>query len=82
MKKIQTLLNFFLSEKFKDKSENVIIYISIFAFIIHLLFIFLNKFNFFDLALVSSLFSNPIAGKTIVVVSAMSGITNLLIEAN
>jgi hypothetical protein len=61
MKKIQTLLNFFLSEKFKDKSENVIIYISIFAFIIHLLFIFLNKFNFFDLALVSSLFSNPIA---------------------
>ncbi|WP_353170334.1 hypothetical protein [Flavobacterium sp.] len=61
MKKIQTLLNFFLSEKFKDKSENVIIYISIFAFIIHLLFIFLNKFNLFNLALVSSLFSNPIA---------------------
>ena len=61
MKKIQTLLNFFLSEKFKDKSENVIIYISIFAFIFHLLFIFLNKFNLFNLALVSSLFSNPIA---------------------
>ena len=55
MKKIQTLLNFFLSEKFKDKSENGIIYISIFAFI------FLNKFNLFNLALVSSLFSNPIA---------------------
>ena len=43
MKRIQTLLNFFLNEKFKDKSENVIIYISIIAFIGHLLFIFLNK---------------------------------------
>ena len=61
MKKIQTLLNFFLSEKFKDRSENVIIYISIVAFIIHLLFIFLNKFNLFNLELVASLFNNPIA---------------------
>lgn len=61
MKKIQTLLSFFLSEKFKDRSENVIIYISIVAFIIHLLFIFLNKFNLFNLELVASLFNNPIA---------------------
>jgi len=61
MKKIQTLLSFFLSEKFKDRSENVIIYISIVAFIIHLLFIFLNKFNLFNLELFASLFNNPIA---------------------
>jgi len=39
----------------------VIIYISIVAFIIHLLFIFLNKFNLFNLELVASLFNNPIA---------------------
>ena len=61
MKKIQTLLNFFLNEKFKDKSENVIIYISIIAFIGHLLFIFLNKINFIQLELVTSLYNNPIA---------------------
>jgi hypothetical protein len=39
----------------------VIIYISIVAFIIHLLFIFLNKFNLFNLELFASLFNNPIA---------------------
>ncbi|PHX61622.1 MAG: hypothetical protein CK517_04440 [Flavobacteriales bacterium] len=61
MKKIQTLLNFFLNEKFKDKSEKVIIYISIIAFIGHLLFIFLNKINFIQLELVTSLYNNPIA---------------------
>ena len=61
MKRIQTLLNFFLNEKFKDKSENVIIYISIIAFIGHLLFIFLNKINFIQLELVTSLYNNPIA---------------------
>lgn len=61
MKKIQTLLSFFLNEKFKEKSENVIIYISIIAFIVHLLFIFLNKIDFFHLALDTSLFNNPIA---------------------
>ena len=61
MKRIQTLLNFFLNEKFKDRSENVIIYISIIAFIGHLLFIFLNKINFIQLELVTSLYNNPIA---------------------
>lgn len=61
MKRIQTLLNFFLSEKFKEKSENVIIYISIVAFIVHLLFIFLNKIDIIHLPVVASLFNNPIA---------------------
>lgn len=61
MKRIQTLLNFFLSEKFKEKSENVIIYISIVAFIVHLLFIFLNKIEIIHLPVVASLFNNPIA---------------------
>jgi hypothetical protein len=61
MKKIQTLLNFFLNEKFKEKSEYVIIYISIFAFIVHLMFIFLNKLDFIHLELLTKLFNNPIA---------------------
>jgi len=61
MKKIHLLLNFFLNEKFKEKSEYVIIYISIFAFIVHLLFIFLNKLDFIHLELLTKLFNNPIA---------------------
>jgi hypothetical protein len=61
MKKIQSIFNFFLNEKFKEKSEHLIIYISIFAFIIHLMFIFLNKLDFIHLELLSKLFNNPIA---------------------
>ena len=61
MKKIHSLLNFFLNEKFKEKSEYVIIYISIFAFIVHLMFIFLNKLDFIHLELLTKLFNNPIA---------------------
>lgn len=61
MKKIQSIFNFFLNEKFKVKSEHLIIYISIFAFIIHLMFIFLNKLDFIHLELLSKLFNNPIA---------------------
>jgi hypothetical protein len=61
MKKMHSLFHFFLNEKFKEKSEHVIIYISIFAFIVHLLFIFLNKLNFIELDLLTKLFNNPIA---------------------
>jgi hypothetical protein len=61
MKKIQSIFNFFLNEKFKEKSEHLIIYISIFAFIVHLMFIFLNKLDFIHLELLSKLFNNPIA---------------------
>ena len=61
MKKIHSLLNFFLNEKFKEKSEYVIIYISIFAFIVHLIFFFLNKLDFIHLELLTKLFNNPIA---------------------
>ena len=52
---------FFLNEKFKEKSEHLIIYISIFAFIVHLMFIFLNKLDFIHLELLTKLFNNPIA---------------------
>ena len=58
---MHSLFHFFLNEKFKEKSEHVIIYISIFAFIVHLLFIFLNKLNFIELDLLTKLFNNPIA---------------------
>lgn len=61
MKKIQSIFNFFLNEKFKEKSEHIIIYISIFAFIVHLMFIFLNKLDFIQLELLTKLFNNPIA---------------------
>lgn len=61
MKKIQSIFNFFLNEKFKEKSEHIIIYISIFAFIFHLMFIFLNKLDIIHLELLSKLFNNPIA---------------------
>jgi hypothetical protein len=61
MKKIHSLFHFFLNEKFKEKSEHVIIYISIFAFIIHLMFIFLNKLDIIELDLLTKLFNNPIA---------------------
>jgi hypothetical protein len=61
MKKIQSIFNFFLNEKFKEKSEHIIIYISIFAFIVHLMFIFLNKLDFIHLELLTKLFNNPIA---------------------
>ena len=61
MKKIHSLFNFFLNEKFKEKSEHIIIYISIIAFIVHLMFIFLNKLDFIHLELLTKLFNNPIA---------------------
>lgn len=61
MKKLDFLYQLLLSENVKKRSENIIIYISIFSFLAHLVLIYLNKFDFIDLSNFSNLFNNPIA---------------------
>lgn len=55
------LYNIFLSEKVKEKSERVIIYIAIVSFLLHLLLIGLVNLNFINLNDHSELLSNPIS---------------------
>jgi uncharacterized membrane protein len=50
-----------LSEKTREKSERIIIGISIISFLLHLLIIFLNDFGFLNLNMESELLTNPIA---------------------
>jgi uncharacterized membrane protein (DUF373 family) len=61
MKKLDYLFHLFLSEKVKKKSEKIIVFISIFTFLMHLVLIILNKLNIIDLSNFSNLFNNPIA---------------------
>lgn len=61
MKKLDFLYQLFLSETVKKKSEKIIVFISIFTFLMHLLLIILNKLNIIDLSNFSNLFNNPIA---------------------
>ncbi len=61
MKRIDFFYNFLLSEGVKRKSEIIIIYISIFSFLVHLLLIILNKSHIIELSTFSKLFNNPIA---------------------
>jgi hypothetical protein len=61
MKKLDYLFHLFLSENVKKKSEKIIVFISIFTFLTHLVLIILNKLNIIDLSNFSNLFNNPIA---------------------
>jgi uncharacterized membrane protein (DUF373 family) len=61
MKKLELLYNLFLSERIKKKSEKIIVFISIFSFLAHLILIILNKLTIIDLSNFSNLFNNPIA---------------------
>jgi hypothetical protein len=51
----------FLSEKMKEKSEKIIVYVAILSFILHLLLIGLVNLNFISLDNHSKLLNNPIA---------------------
>jgi len=53
--------SFFLSEKMKEKSEKLIVYVAILSFILHLLLIGLVNLNLISLDNHSKLLNNPIA---------------------
>ena len=52
---------FFLSEYAKQRIEKTILYVALFGFFIHLIFIYLSKFGIVNLSLESELFKNPIS---------------------
>lgn len=56
-----TLYNYFLSEKVKEKSEQVIVYVAIISFLLHLLLIGLVNLNVISIEDHSRLLSNPIS---------------------
>lgn len=58
---VATFYNFFLSEKVKEKSESLFIYIAIISFLLHLLLIGLVNLNIITLNDHSKLLSNPIS---------------------
>jgi hypothetical protein len=58
---VDTFYNYFLSEKVKEKSETVIIYIAIISFLLHLALIGLVKLNVVALNDHIKLLSNPIS---------------------
>ncbi len=62
---IMNILNkiypFVLSEKTKKQIEKVILYVALIGFFIHLILIYLQKFNLVNLHLESELFNNPIS---------------------
>lgn len=60
-KAIDTLYNYFLSEKVKEKSETIIIYIAIISFLLHLALIGLVNLNILELNDHTKLLSNPIS---------------------
>lgn len=61
-KKIHTLLfNKLLSEHTREKTENVILYIALLSFFIHLAVIYLNSYNIIELSSDSDLLKSPIS---------------------
>ena len=58
---LSSMHSLFLSEKMKEKSEKIIIYVAILSFILHLLLIGLVNLNFISLDNHSKLLNNPIA---------------------
>ena len=58
---VDTFYNYFLSEKVKEKSEVIIVYIAILSFILHLLLIGLVNLDFIRVTDHSKLLSNPIS---------------------
>tara|TARA_B100000614_G_C14468237_1_gene461397 strand:+ start:72 stop:959 length:888 start_codon:yes stop_codon:yes gene_type:complete len=62
IKKIEnTIFNFFIGEKTKNKIEKTILYISIFGFVIHLSLIYLYKSNLLQINDYYNLLNNPIS---------------------
>lgn len=58
---VNSLHKYFLSEKVKEKSEKIMIYVAIASFILHLLIIGLVHMNIIEVENHSELLSNPIA---------------------
>ena len=61
MAKLDSLCIFLLSDNFKKKIEKIIIFLSISSFLLHLIFIVLNKLQIIQLGELSKLFLHPIA---------------------
>ncbi|WP_310381439.1 hypothetical protein [Flavobacterium sp.] len=61
MTKLDSLCVFLLSDNFKKKIEKIIIFLSISSFLLHLIFIILNKLQIIQLGELSKLFVHPIA---------------------
>lgn len=61
MTKLDSLCVFLLSHNFKKKIEKIIIFLSISSFLLHLIFIILNKLQIIQLGELSKLFVHPIA---------------------
>ena len=61
MAKLDSLCIFLLSDNFKKKIEKIIIFLSISSFLLHLIFIVLNKLQIIQLGELSKLFVHPIA---------------------
>lgn len=59
-KVVSDFYNYFLSEKIKEKSEVVIVYIAIVSFLLHLLLIVLVNLDVITISNHSKLLSNPI----------------------
>lgn len=58
---VNSLYDYFLSEKVKEKSEKIIIYVAIASFLLHLLLIEMVKLNIITISNHSKLLSNPIS---------------------
>ena len=58
---IPYIFDMFLSEKMREKAENIILKLALLSFFIHLAIIYLIKFDFLTLPLNSELLTNPIS---------------------
>ncbi len=59
---MEKIFNLFLSEKSKEKGEELILFIAIGSFLLHLLFVLFNSFSIISFSRTfSALFSNPIS---------------------
>ena len=58
---IPYIFDMFLSEKMREKAENIILKLALLSFFIHLAIIYLIKFDFLNLPLNSELLTNPIS---------------------
>ena len=58
---IPYIFDMFLSEKMREKAENIILKLALLSFFIHLVIIYLIKFDFLTLPLNSELLINPIS---------------------
>ena len=58
---IPYIFDMFLSEKMREKAENIILKLALLSFFIHLAIIYLIKFDFLTLPLNSELLINPIS---------------------